>query len=248
MFIKNKYYQKYKAIVLRAKTLPRKKGNGEYFESHHILPKSVYPQYRLNKRNLVLLTAKEHFVCHHLLCKCTESKVRIQMTNGFWRMLHSEQHRQRITSKVYQTLSESHATNKREQMLRDNKGFTFKGHKHTAEAKVGMLAGSINSANIQRNRSIHDVTVRLEVNGFKFLSIGEKYVEIECNTCGNVFNKHKQYLTASKFNKEMCKTCNPRKPMTAEHRAKIGAAGKGRIVSEETRQLLSDINKAKHRK
>ena len=47
----------------------RKKGNGNYYERHHILPKSLFPLWTKNKRNLVLLTAREHFFCHQLLTK-----------------------------------------------------------------------------------------------------------------------------------------------------------------------------------
>lgn len=47
----------------------RKKGNGEYYEKHHILPKSLYPQWTKEKRNIVLLTTKEHRFVHKLLYK-----------------------------------------------------------------------------------------------------------------------------------------------------------------------------------
>ena len=60
-------------IIERAKSEEklglRKKGNGEYYEKHHILPKSLYPQWAKEKRNLVLLTFREHFFCHQLLTK-----------------------------------------------------------------------------------------------------------------------------------------------------------------------------------
>ena len=41
----------------------------EYFEFHHILPKSLFPKFEKIKKNLVPLTAKEHFICHKLLFK-----------------------------------------------------------------------------------------------------------------------------------------------------------------------------------
>lgn len=47
----------------------RKRGNGEYYEKHHILPKSLFPLWSKRKSNLVLLTAREHFFCHQLLIK-----------------------------------------------------------------------------------------------------------------------------------------------------------------------------------
>lgn len=47
----------------------RKKKNGVYYESHHILPKSIFPLWKNKKSNKVLLTAREHFFCHQLLTK-----------------------------------------------------------------------------------------------------------------------------------------------------------------------------------
>lgn len=59
----------YMKIISNAKSQNRKKGNSIYYEKHHILPKSIYPKWRLKKSNLVLLTAKEHYFCHKLLMK-----------------------------------------------------------------------------------------------------------------------------------------------------------------------------------
>jgi hypothetical protein len=63
----SKYYKWYRNICLRAinRILP----NTIYTETHHILPKSIYPQYAKDKNNLVTLTAREHFICHWLLTK-----------------------------------------------------------------------------------------------------------------------------------------------------------------------------------
>lgn len=47
----------------------RKRGNGNYYEAHHILPKSLFPLWKNRKSNIVLLTAREHFFCHQLLTK-----------------------------------------------------------------------------------------------------------------------------------------------------------------------------------
>lgn len=44
-----------------------------YYEQHHILPKSLYPQYAKDKTNLVLLTAEEHFECHRLLVEILQA-------------------------------------------------------------------------------------------------------------------------------------------------------------------------------
>ena len=47
----------------------RQKGNGNYYENHHILPKSLFPLWVDKTLNQVLLTAREHFFCHQLLTK-----------------------------------------------------------------------------------------------------------------------------------------------------------------------------------
>lgn len=65
-------YQKiYDKICYGAKSQNRVKGNGIYYEAHHILPVCLggdgkVGQYKTHK-NIVLLTAKEHFVSHKLL-------------------------------------------------------------------------------------------------------------------------------------------------------------------------------------
>lgn len=46
----------------------------EYFEFHHILPKSIFPKFKNIKKNLVPLTAREHFICHKLLLKIYPGK------------------------------------------------------------------------------------------------------------------------------------------------------------------------------
>lgn len=67
------YRHIYMLIIERAKSEEkselRKRGNGEYYESHHILPKSLFPLWKKRKSNIVLLTAREHFFVHELLTK-----------------------------------------------------------------------------------------------------------------------------------------------------------------------------------
>lgn len=67
------YRHIYMLIIERAKSEEklgiRKRGNGEYYERHHILPKSMFPLWEKRSSNLVLLTAREHFFCHQLLAK-----------------------------------------------------------------------------------------------------------------------------------------------------------------------------------
>ena len=58
------YSQIYNSLILRAVAESRNKSTG-YFEKHHILPKSLGGTNA--SKNLVLLTAKEHYIAHILL-------------------------------------------------------------------------------------------------------------------------------------------------------------------------------------
>jgi hypothetical protein len=69
----SKYIKLYYDIIYKAKSENRVKYEGIYYENHHILPKSIYKRYSKTKWNLVLLTAKEHFICHKLLYKHYET-------------------------------------------------------------------------------------------------------------------------------------------------------------------------------
>ena len=69
----NKYKKLYFKIVDNAKSKNRKKNpNGEYFEKHHIIPSCIDPNLRNlknNPSNGVIVTTREHFLLHYLLCK-----------------------------------------------------------------------------------------------------------------------------------------------------------------------------------
>lgn len=83
MFSKSKYTTWYNNIINRALTQPRKKGKSIYFESHHIIPKCLAGLE--GKANLVLLTAKEHFICHLLLIRMvTDAKIKHKMAYAFY--------------------------------------------------------------------------------------------------------------------------------------------------------------------
>lgn len=44
-----------------------------YVEGHHFIPKCIVEEYATEKHNIVFLTAREHFICHYLLCKIFKS-------------------------------------------------------------------------------------------------------------------------------------------------------------------------------
>lgn len=68
------YRKAYISIISKAIGENRNKDGDVYYELHHILPKSLFPLWKTKKSNLVLLTAREHFICHKLLTKIFPSK------------------------------------------------------------------------------------------------------------------------------------------------------------------------------
>lgn len=82
-------YQKiYNQIIDRAKKENRKKGQGIYYEAHHVVPKCMGGEGRAEQwrthPNIVVLTAREHFLCHWLLCRIHPDNRKL--AHAFWFM------------------------------------------------------------------------------------------------------------------------------------------------------------------
>ena len=75
MFIENKYKKWYDIIVENAQG--RVLADNIYVEKHHIIPKCAGGDN--SKSNIAVLTAREHFMCHLLLTRCTEGKLKRDM-------------------------------------------------------------------------------------------------------------------------------------------------------------------------
>ncbi|QNH71827.1 homing endonuclease [Rhizobium phage P9VFCI] len=84
--IQNKYFKTYVKLMESRKTLPRKKKQGTYYENHHMLPSALGGT--LDPSNMVLLTAKEHFIAHMLLPKFTVGMAKSKMANALFRFMH----------------------------------------------------------------------------------------------------------------------------------------------------------------
>jgi hypothetical protein len=109
MFYSNKYTRWYYSIIHEAqsqerKKLPKNYTNYVYYERHHIIPKS------LGGKDTVLLTAKEHFICHILLPKmCMNEKHKQQMLNALHKMKSKNPHqKERYFSSVLYEYAKKH--------------------------------------------------------------------------------------------------------------------------------------------
>lgn len=122
-FIDNKYTKAYYSVVEKARSQVRKKGSGVYYELHHIVPRSLGGDN--TKKNLVLLTSKEHYICHLLLPKMLDGKNRVKMVYAFFRMKSD-------SARSYSRFRDSYAK------LTAGEGNPFYGMKHTAERRQQM--------------------------------------------------------------------------------------------------------------
>lgn len=93
--LNNKYKRWHDSIIEKAKN----RTLTGYKEVHHIIPKSCGGND--DKSNLIQLTAKEHFIIHLLLTKCTvgDYKEKMIMAFAFMSVLRKD----KINSKLYET-------------------------------------------------------------------------------------------------------------------------------------------------
>jgi NUMOD3 motif len=88
----------YESIIKNALLKNRIKQEGIYYENHHILPKCLNGSNK--KENKVLLTAKEHFICHKLLTYIYPNNKSIH--NAFYLMSSAGKHKYNVTAKDYE--------------------------------------------------------------------------------------------------------------------------------------------------
>lgn len=116
IYIDNRYTRIYYIIVERARLRALRPINAE---EHHIIPESFFKQ-RSRKgppgwldgdpdepSNLVMLSLREHIVCHRLLTRMTTGIAKDKMDDAWWFMVHAKDEngqRYRISSRMYEIL------------------------------------------------------------------------------------------------------------------------------------------------
>ena len=133
--IKNKYSKWYYNLVESRSKLDRKKHQGIYYESHHIVPKSLGGSN--DSHNLVLLTAREHLVAHLLLTRFTFGKSRHKMIKAIVMMYGKN-----TSSRLYEALRLEHSKS----MSGSNnpmygKPSAMKNKKHSEKTRAKISAG-----------------------------------------------------------------------------------------------------------
>ncbi len=109
MYLDNKYTNWYKSIITKAQS----RVTDSYTEKHHIIPRSLGGTNE--PKNLVKLTAREHFICHWLLMKMVTGNKREKMVYAFRMMrVTSKDHNgnryyTKLTSRIFEKYRVEHA-------------------------------------------------------------------------------------------------------------------------------------------
>jgi len=105
----------------------------EYYENHHILPKCLGGSD--DPQNLIKLTAREHFLAHHLLTKIypTEHKLFYALLC----MIRDPHSRRKYTSRVYEIAKKEYAKMQSIKQTENNMMWTDEARKKTSERMKG---------------------------------------------------------------------------------------------------------------
>ena len=187
------YKKIYDCIIQNAIDENRIKGEGVYYEAHHIIPKcmggsGVEKQWKTHS-NIVLLKAKEHWLCHLLLCEIypTESKLKIAL----WALMHVRNRNQkrdyRISGKQYDRIRTQSAEENRKIALsygersdeyRKNISISKLGTKNGMYGKVGNshhrskpVVQLLNGIVLQEYDSIHQAAKYVNGDATKIVSV-----------------------------------------------------------------------------
>jgi hypothetical protein len=129
MFKQNKYTMWYNELI--SSRLNRVVLEHAYYENHHILPKSLGGSN--NSDNMILLTAKEHFIAHLLLSEmCINDNHRRKMQFALQKMMGNHSNRNIWSSAQYEL-----ARLKNLKALRGRK-FTNEHKKRLSESNKGV--------------------------------------------------------------------------------------------------------------
>lgn len=99
------YKDIYKKLIAKAKAEFRKKSKDCYYEVHHIKPKALGGTGKNHEwqthANLVLLSAKEHFIAHLLLCEIYPENQKLK--KALWALVNAtKDNRYKASARVYE--------------------------------------------------------------------------------------------------------------------------------------------------
>ena len=191
MFLNNRYTLIYFRLIQRAKIRISISG---YYERHHIIPVALTGSNLCD--NLVALTAKEHFLCHRLLCKMVSGRDKYLMTFALLNMSQTSKDRPRwkATAQQYQHIREQVSLVQKEYYAtlsskeRSERFGYWKNKTHDEKTKAKMSLASLGVKKHQNMRQIfqnqkEELFYRLRIGALSLSHIGVKQThERKANT------------------------------------------------------------------
>jgi hypothetical protein len=146
------YEKNYYNYINYVKTLNRSKKDNIYYEEHHIKPKSIYPELKNEKSNLVLLTARERFLAHYLLCKFQKNEQNeLKMLYAFNKMMSGSKFNNQNNLRYYNSKLYEYLRKRRSELISK----ALKKHKSYCKGKTyEELFGKQKADELKKNRSI----------------------------------------------------------------------------------------------
>lgn len=204
--------------------MPKESVEYVYYEKHHILPKSLFPELINKKDNWVLLTAREHFIAHKLLLELTTCK---EMVYALWRMACCNKDIADVTPEEYEQarlfyINQEHwnkglhvpedvktkISNTLKQRYKEIPYIMSKEH-HEKSVQTRKTNGNYCRTSDQNERTSNTLKGRIFINN------GEKNKRIYPEELSN-------YIDAGWL--------KGKKPLSEEHKKNIGLSSKGHIA------------------
>jgi hypothetical protein len=231
----------YEDIICNARSLNRKKLkktdlNYVYYDNHHIIPECIGG---LDiKENKVLLTGREHYVCHKLLTYIYKGNRGLAC--AFWRMTWDKQGNKNLSSRDYAYARE----------LKANIPMSIESRNKLSKAKKGKKTGKP-AWNTGKKGVSKETSKKISEShkGKKFSdevnkSKGRKGRKATEETKRNMHHSHKKFSEQSR--KNMSESAKNRPICSEETRKKLSESHKGIKKSKETIEKLKSA--AKNRK
>ena len=226
------YKKIYDETIRKSIDSNRIKSENSYFEGHHIIPKSLGGSN--SKDNLVLLTAKEHYICHLLLMKIYENKDKkayLKMCRAFNMMAVSNgKHKRYINSRTYEKFKND-MYGKNGLLTGENAPFFGKTFSDSTRQKISERQKNNNS---MKGKKPWNYGLTKESNNI----LKESGNRISISKTGNTIHtqEHKDKISNKLKGKE-------KSPFSQEHKDKIALARSKQIITQEHKDKISQATK-----
>lgn len=151
----------YESIIQKAKSENRKRLrknniNYIYYENHHILPRCLGGND--NKNNLMLLTAKEHYVCHRLLTYIYKGNYKIEC--AFIYMSFSKKYNKCMSSTDYVYAKELNAKGPSKETLEKLKNNPYMKNRPFPSPETCLKLSVANTGKVRSEEFKHNLSIQ----------------------------------------------------------------------------------------